>query len=93
MDSAIRALRLGADDYIVKPFDFELLCHAIDRILEHQKMRDEILLSQDRYHALDQIAEGVDHILGIHGAEKNDEPQSESMDVEVSLSNRSIWPR
>ncbi len=52
MDSAIRALRLGADDYIVKPFDFELLCHAIDRILEHQRMRDEILLSRDRYHAL-----------------------------------------
>lgn len=52
MDSAIRALRLGADDYIVKPFDFELLCHAIDRLLEHQRMRDEILLSRDRYHAL-----------------------------------------
>ena len=36
-NSAIRALRLGAFDFLVKPFDYKLLSYSIRRALETQK--------------------------------------------------------
>lgn len=51
MDTAIRAIRAGAYDYVVKPFEYELIQYAIERAVEHQRMQDEILLAKDRYHA------------------------------------------
>jgi len=36
-DSAIRALRLGAFDFLEKPFEHKLLSHSINRALETQK--------------------------------------------------------
>ena len=36
-DSAIRALRLGAFDFLEKPFEYKLLSHSIQRALETQK--------------------------------------------------------
>jgi two-component system chemotaxis response regulator CheY len=33
--SVVRALKLGADDYIPKPFDRELLARVIARVLHH----------------------------------------------------------
>ncbi len=36
LDSAIHALRLGAQDYILKPFDFDDVLHKVQRII-HQK--------------------------------------------------------
>jgi DNA-binding NtrC family response regulator len=41
MDSAISALRLGATDYIIKPFNNEEFLHACDRALEERKLRQE----------------------------------------------------
>jgi len=36
-DSAIRALRLGAFDFLEKPFDSKLMSHSIERALQTQK--------------------------------------------------------
>jgi PAS domain S-box-containing protein len=52
LDSALEALRLGAYDYVIKPFDFELLHFSIQRALEHQRMEDEIRSSKESYQAL-----------------------------------------
>jgi DNA-binding NtrC family response regulator len=41
MDSAISALRLGASDYIIKPFNNEEFVHACERALEERKLRQE----------------------------------------------------
>lgn len=41
MESAIGALRAGAADYIVKPFDNEELLHAAARALDERRMRQE----------------------------------------------------
>jgi DNA-binding NtrC family response regulator len=41
MDSAISALRLGATDYIIKPFNNDEFLHACDRALEERKLRQE----------------------------------------------------
>jgi len=41
-ESAVEALRLGADDYITKPFDSAFLTAAVKRCIEKQRMRNEI---------------------------------------------------
>ena len=39
LESAVKALRLGAYDYIQKPFDSELLYAAVERAVERQQLR------------------------------------------------------
>ncbi len=52
LETAVEALRQGAFDYVIKPFDFDLLFHALQRALEHISMMDEIALAKERYRAL-----------------------------------------
>ena len=37
-DAPVRALKLGVDDYIFKPFEAEVFIHSIQRNLEHYRM-------------------------------------------------------
>ena len=41
MESAIEALRLGASDYIIKPFNNDEFLHACNRALDERKLRQE----------------------------------------------------
>ncbi len=52
LDSAIESLRIGAYDYVVKPFDFELLLFSVEKAMRHQMMEDEIRSSEERYRSL-----------------------------------------
>ncbi len=67
LDSAIDALRLGAFDYIVKPFDVEVLSHRIKMAVERRRMRLEnrtmqgLLVQADRMASLGTLAAGVAH--------------------------------
>jgi DNA-binding NtrC family response regulator len=47
MNSAIDALRLGADDYLLKPCNAEELQHRISQCLEKYEMRKKIRLYED----------------------------------------------
>lgn len=38
LDTAIEALRLDADDYLIKPFDPAALLHAVQRAAEHRRL-------------------------------------------------------
>jgi two-component system NtrC family sensor kinase len=40
-ETAVQALRLGAKDYIIKPFETEEMLEAIDRALEERRLRKE----------------------------------------------------
>src|SRR6185295_9929383 len=42
--SAVRALREGAFDYVVKPFHLEEIAERTERALQDKRMRDEHLL-------------------------------------------------
>ena len=50
-ESAIKALRLGAFDFLEKPFDYKLISHSIERALQTQKVqlayRDEKMKLHD----------------------------------------------
>ena len=41
-DSAVSALKIGADDYIGKPFDIENIRHIVDQGFEKRKLRKEV---------------------------------------------------
>ena len=41
LESAIEALRLGASEYIIKPFNNDEFLHACERALEERKLRHE----------------------------------------------------
>ncbi len=41
VDSAVRAMKSGADDYISKPFNLEYMAISVERTLEKQKLRKE----------------------------------------------------
>ena len=50
MDSAIEAMKLGAFDYLQKPFEVDELLVVVRRVLEHQRLRTQhrYLLSEQR---------------------------------------------
>jgi DNA-binding NtrC family response regulator len=41
VDSAVAAMKLGAFDYIQKPFDADQLCLVVDRAIQHATLRSE----------------------------------------------------
>jgi len=41
LESAIEALRMGAYDYILKPFDFDDVLHKIKRLIKHKELVQE----------------------------------------------------
>jgi two-component system response regulator HydG len=42
LESAVAALRVGAYDFITKPFDVELLQHTLSRAVQHGALREEV---------------------------------------------------
>jgi len=46
----IKAIRLGAYDYLVKPITPEQLTHAVDRALERRRLLETLLLRSDEAH-------------------------------------------
>ncbi len=48
LDSTVRCIELGAEDYLAKPFNPVLLKARIRASLEKKKMRDEIRIHRDR---------------------------------------------
>jgi DNA-binding NtrC family response regulator len=54
IDTAIKAMKLGAFDYITKPFEIDQLLIAVDRALKDQQLRHEVARLReevaDKYH-------------------------------------------
>jgi two-component system, NtrC family, sensor kinase len=67
VDSAIEALRLGAFDYLLKPFEVDALAHRLKLALEQWRMKQErdrmqaLLVQADRMASLGLLAAGVVH--------------------------------
>jgi signal transduction histidine kinase len=67
VDSVVEALRLGAFDYVLKPFEVDALEHRIKLALEQWRMRQErermqaMLVQADRLASLGLLAAGVVH--------------------------------
>lgn len=48
LDSVVRCIELGAEDYLPKPFNATLLRARIGAVLEKKRLRDAVRLSHDR---------------------------------------------
>ena len=65
-DTAIRAIRLGASDYVTKPFNLEEVVITIDRILEKQRLVRE---NQEYQVGLEhKVAERTEELQGAYAA-------------------------
>ncbi|WP_035384951.1 sigma-54-dependent transcriptional regulator [Ferrimonas futtsuensis] len=65
METAIRALRAGAADFIMKPFHLEQMMQAVDRCLERRLLRRENLLLKRE---VKQSLVGDDTLIGVSDA-------------------------
>ena len=63
VESAIRALKGGAYDYILKPFKLEGILHVVGRGLEQQRLRRENLALAEINRRLTEIDEIKSHLL------------------------------
>jgi len=57
LDSAVSAIRVGAYDFITKPFDVETLRITLSRAVQHRRLRDEV----KRLRQVVSGTRGVDH--------------------------------
>jgi two-component system, NtrC family, response regulator AtoC len=48
LDAAVQAIRAGAQDFLAKPFEHEQLVHALDRAVQHARLRAEVARLQER---------------------------------------------
>jgi len=62
--TAVEAIRLGAYDYITKPFEVEEILSAVNRVLEKQALEREVLYLRSELSQRD----GFDDIVGRHEA-------------------------
>jgi len=60
LDSAVSAIRVGAYDFITKPFDVEALRITLSRAVQHRRLRDEV----KRLRQVVSGARGVDQMIG-----------------------------
>ena len=60
LDSAVSAIRVGAYDFITKPFDIEALRITLSRAIQHRRLRDEV----KRLRQAVSDTRGVDQMIG-----------------------------
>ncbi len=60
MDSVIEAMRKGAYDYVIKPFDFDRIKATVRKVFDKQREQEEIL-KQKRLEAISQTAVSLNH--------------------------------
>ena len=60
VETAVKAMKLGAYDFLRKPIKHEILIKTIDKALQHHKLTRELQLSEQRYETLAEAAwEGI----------------------------------
>ncbi len=60
-ETAVAALKLGAHDYLIKPFDVEELKIVVRNALEKQRLEEENLLLKAEF----RVQHGLDRIIGV----------------------------
>ena len=60
VETAVKAMKYGAYDFLRKPINHEILIKTIDKALQHNKLMSELQVSEQRYETLAEAAwEGI----------------------------------
>jgi len=68
VDSAVEAMKLGAHDYLEKPFEFTELRHFVERVYEYHRLRREVRQLReelDRYEGMGEIVTRSERMKGV----------------------------
>jgi NtrC-family two-component system response regulator AlgB len=68
VDSAVEAMKLGAHDYLQKPFEFTELQHFVERVYEFHRLRREVRQLReelDRYEGVGEIITRSEKMKGV----------------------------
>jgi NtrC-family two-component system response regulator AlgB len=68
VDSAVEAMKLGAHDYLEKPFEFTELQHFVERVYEYHRLRREVRQLReelDRYEGMGEIVTRSERMKGV----------------------------
>jgi NtrC-family two-component system response regulator AlgB len=68
VDSAVEAMKLGAHDYLQKPFEFTELQHFVERVYEYHRLRREVRQLReelDRYEGMGEIVTRSERMKGV----------------------------
>ena len=60
LETAVAAIRVGAYDFITKPFEIDELLFALDRAIQHKRLRDEVKRLRREVNA----EQGADDLVG-----------------------------
>jgi DNA-binding NtrC family response regulator len=59
VETAVEAMRVGADDYLIKPIDPDILTLKVQKIVEKQSLEDENIMLREKIDAIYQFDEIV----------------------------------
>ncbi len=68
VDSAVEAMKLGAHDYLQKPFEFTELQHFVEKVYEYHRLRREVRQLRrelDRYEGAGEILTRSERMRGV----------------------------
>jgi len=68
IDTVVEAMRLGALDYIVKPFDIDRVSSSISMALENRKhllVKKDSQITEESFNLMNAIAHGIEAKLGL----------------------------
>ena len=68
IDTVVEAMRLGALDYIVKPFDIDRVSSSISTVLENRKYllaKKDSQITEESFNLMNAIAQGIEAKLGL----------------------------
>jgi len=68
VDSAVEAMKLGAYDYLQKPFEFTELQHFVERVYEYHRLRREVRQLRedlDRFEGMGEILTRSERMKGV----------------------------
>lgn len=80
IDSAVDAIKLGAHDYLQKPFEFTQLQHFADKVLEHHLLQREVR----------DLKEELDRRFGVGTLVTRSERMKSVMDLALQVSSSGI---
>jgi len=84
IDEVVRALELGANDYVTRPIDYSVLVARINTLISYKKTQDSIRQSQTVLES--RIAERTDELVQVNRALKVEATERQQAEKQVRLS-------